>query len=190
MAQGKTAGIAIASLVLGILGLTCLGPLGAIPAIICGHIGWSRIKKSGGMLQGEGLALAGLITGYVGLAIAIVLIPLYAAIAIPSFMRARTTSQANGCINNLRQIEAAKDQCALDKGLTNLSVVTWSDIDPESGGGYIRMWPTCPASDTTEASKAGAEADYDINPVGVNSACKHFNNATPAHRLPQYTEEE
>ncbi len=184
MAQGKTAGIAITSLVLGILGLTCLGPLGAIPAIICGHIGWSKIRKSEGMLQGEGLALAGLITGYVSLAIAIVLIPLYAAIAVPSFMRARTTSQANACINNLRQIEAAKDMYALEHGLTNLSVVTWSDIGPSNTSGFLKAWPLCPGSSTTDPNEAATEADYVINPVGVNAACKHFYNATPAHRLP------
>ena len=40
----------------------------AIPAVICGHVALGRIKRSGGTLAGEGLAQAGLITGYVTLA--------------------------------------------------------------------------------------------------------------------------
>ena len=51
--------------------------------------------------------------------IVVAIIGLLAAIEIPSFMRARTTSQQNACINNLRRIEAAKDQFALENGLTN-----------------------------------------------------------------------
>ncbi|MEI6563261.1 MAG: prepilin-type N-terminal cleavage/methylation domain-containing protein [bacterium] len=45
--------------------------------------------------------------------IVVAIIGLLAAIAIPSFMKARTQSQTNACINNLRQIEAGKEQWAL-----------------------------------------------------------------------------
>lgn len=45
--------------------------------------------------------------------IVVAIIGLLAAIAIPSFMKARTTSQANACINNLRMLEAGKEQWAL-----------------------------------------------------------------------------
>ena len=47
--------------------------------------------------------------------IVVAIIGLLASIAIPSFMKARTQSQQNACINNLRQIEAAKEQWALEK---------------------------------------------------------------------------
>jgi prepilin-type N-terminal cleavage/methylation domain-containing protein len=50
--------------------------------------------------------------------IVVAIIGLLAAIAIPSFVNARTKSQTNACINNLRQISGAKDQYALDKGGT------------------------------------------------------------------------
>ena len=46
--------------------------------------------------------------------IVVAIIGLLAAIAIPSFMKARTTSQKNACINNLRQIESGKEQWALE----------------------------------------------------------------------------
>src|SRR6185437_7654167 len=48
--------------------------------------------------------------------IVVAIIGLLAAIAIPNFLKARSTSQQNTCINNLRQIDSAKQQWALEKG--------------------------------------------------------------------------
>ena len=62
-APPKTPGLAIASLVLGILGFFLL-LLASIPAIITGHIALSRISKSKGTLSGTGIAIAGLVLGY------------------------------------------------------------------------------------------------------------------------------
>jgi hypothetical protein len=63
----KNSSLAIWSLVLGILSPFCCGFISAIPAIILGHIGRSEIRKSNGRLTGSGMALAGLILGYVGI---------------------------------------------------------------------------------------------------------------------------
>src|ERR1700689_596398 len=49
--------------------------------------------------------------------IVVAIIGLLAAIAIPNFVKARATSQANACINNLRQLDAAVNQYAIEKGL-------------------------------------------------------------------------
>jgi len=107
--------------------------------------------------------------------IVVAIIGLLAAIAIPSFMRARLTSQQNACINNLRQIEAAKDQCALETGLTNGATITWAAIGPTNtaAGGYMKAWPNCPASTNSTAarSQAATDADYEISPVGSNAVC-------------------
>jgi hypothetical protein len=54
--------MAIASLVMAMLSIL-IGPFGFIPAIICGHISRSRIRKNA-TLAGSGLAKAGLIIGY------------------------------------------------------------------------------------------------------------------------------
>jgi len=62
----KTSGLAIASLVLSLV-----IPIGCIPAIVCGHIALRKIEKDA-MIQGRGLALAGLIIGYVVLGLFIV----------------------------------------------------------------------------------------------------------------------
>lgn len=72
----RTAPAAIWSLVLAILSFTCGWLFTAIPAVICGHIAWSKIRKSGGTLGGKGIATAGLILGYIALAIGIMGIPL------------------------------------------------------------------------------------------------------------------
>ena len=124
--------------------------------------------------------------------IVVAIIGLLAAIAIPSFMRARVTAQKNACINNLRQIEAGKDQYALEAGLTNGALPDWDNIGPGSApGGYIKAWPNCPASTNSAAtavkSKAATEEDYDINVIGSNATCNLVplteDNASLAHRL-------
>ena len=56
--------VAIVGLVLAILSFLCVPIVPVIPAIICGHVAWSKIRKSHGALQGKGIALAGLIVGY------------------------------------------------------------------------------------------------------------------------------
>ena len=111
--QPKTSALAIGSLVLGILGLMCFTIFAAIPGVICGHKALSKIQKSDGSLSGKGLAIAGLITGYLGIAWAVIFIPMLMAIAIPNFVKARNVAIENACINNLRQIEAAKSEYGL-----------------------------------------------------------------------------
>jgi len=66
--------MAIISLIGGITGWTILPFLGSLAAIIFGHIAKSEIKKSAGMLAGNGMATAGLIMGYLSIALGICLI--------------------------------------------------------------------------------------------------------------------
>ena len=86
--------------------------------------------------------------------IVVAIIGLLAAIAIPSFVNARTKSQQNACINNLRQVSGAKDQYALDKNGTAPTAL--SDLVPT----YITKTPTCPASGT-----------YTISALGTDPSC-------------------
>jgi hypothetical protein len=62
-------------MVCGIFGL-CSGVVG-IAAVICGHLALSQIKKSNGTIQGHGMAVAGLVMGYIGIAITVIVIVLY-----------------------------------------------------------------------------------------------------------------
>src|SRR5438094_9126879 len=72
----RTAPAAIWSLVLAILSFTCGWLVTAIPAVICGHIARSKIRKSRGALGGKGIATAGLILGYIALVLGVIGIPL------------------------------------------------------------------------------------------------------------------
>ncbi len=70
----KTSTMAIISLIAGITGWSILPFLGSIVAIITGHMAQSEIKKSGGMITGKGMAVAGLILGYLSIALGLCLI--------------------------------------------------------------------------------------------------------------------
>src|SRR5258708_23288199 len=63
------------------------------------------------------------------------IIGLLAAIAIPNFLKARSTSQMNACINNLRQIDSAKQQWALETGQKASATAAAADVQPYLGRG-------------------------------------------------------
>lgn len=74
-----TSGLAIASMITGILSLVsflvcAVGAVLAIPGIICGHMSLAEIRRSGGQVQGRGMAIAGLVTSYVTVAIGVVML--------------------------------------------------------------------------------------------------------------------
>jgi Domain of unknown function (DUF4190) len=75
----ETSGLAIASLISGFLFF--IFPAGVL-AVVFGHVARSQIRKSAGRLKGAGIALAGLILGYAGIALVVVIL-LIAAFAIP-----------------------------------------------------------------------------------------------------------
>jgi type IV pilus assembly protein PilA len=100
----ETSGKAIASLICGLFIFAF--PL-SILAIIFGHLSLSEIRKSGGRLQGRGLAIAGLVLGYGGLA-AIPLILILAAIAIPSLLNARIAANEASAVSSVRTLIAAE----------------------------------------------------------------------------------
>src|SRR2546430_12645696 len=66
-ATPRMAPLAIVSVVLGVLSFLCIPIIPVIPAIVCGHVAWSKINKSGGALQGKGIAIVGLIVGYLAI---------------------------------------------------------------------------------------------------------------------------
>ncbi|MBI2438378.1 MAG: hypothetical protein HYV36_06160 [Lentisphaerae bacterium] len=98
-----------------------------------------------------------------------------------------SNSNSMACIGNLRQIEAAKDQYALENGKSN--GWAWAS-DKEAfyelveNECYINGYPVCPASSSIHIiprSATQATASYKVNPIGVNVECKV---APRRHRLP------
>jgi prepilin-type N-terminal cleavage/methylation domain-containing protein len=107
--------------------------------------------------------------------IVVAIIGLLAAIAIPSFVHARAKSQATACINNLRQIEAAVQQVAIEKGLHVGDVVNY----PTDVSAYIKLntansIPGCPAGGT-----------YSLQQVGTipQAICSLSTTVDPPHVL-------
>ena len=74
--------------------------------------------------------------------IVVAIIGLLAAIAIPNFVKARTASQKNACIANLKQIDGAKATWALENKKTNTDSPGTTDLYGSSN--YIRDQPSCP----------------------------------------------
>jgi type IV pilus assembly protein PilA len=97
-----TSGLAVASMICGFLFFIL--PT-AIAAIIMGHISRSQIRHSGGKRTGAGMALAGLILGYIGVAVIPVLI--IAAIAIPNLLRAKIAANEASAVGSLRTLNQA-----------------------------------------------------------------------------------
>jgi prepilin-type N-terminal cleavage/methylation domain-containing protein len=109
--------------------------------------------------------------------IVVAIIGLLAAIAIPNFVRARTTSQANACINNLRQIDGAVQQWALENKAAPDASPTFGQIS-----GYLKSEVKCPSGGTSFADS------YTINGVTNKPTCQIGSSYTPiGHKLPDDT---
>lgn len=98
--------------------------------------------------------------------IVVVIIGLLAAITIPGFIKAREESQKNTCIENLRQIEKAKEQWALANNKNIGEPVEEAEVNKLIKGGA----PKCPAGGT-----------YTYRPVGTHPTCNHKSSQ---HKLP------
>jgi len=106
--------------------------------------------------------------------IVVAIIGLLAAIAIPNFVKARATSQANACINNLRQIDAAANQFALEQGKKSNDGITYpDDLTPYIKLNASNKIPPCPAGGTYACAK-----------VGTTPTCDLGSTVTPPHALP------
>ena len=114
--QKKTLGIAIASLVFGcFILIPILGLLFSLAAIILGIIALVKISKNKDSLKGNGLAIAGVILGGIGIVIVPVMVGILMAIAIPNFMRATVKVNASSAIADLNKIALASKKYYKDK---------------------------------------------------------------------------
>ena len=109
--------------------------------------------------------------------IVVAIIGLLAAIAIPNFIKARATSQANACINNLRQFDGGEQEWALENH--QASTVAPTSLANLVTLGYVRtpggLSPNCPAGGTYTA-----QATIASTPTWL---CSLGNTVTPPHVL-------
>ncbi len=104
-----TSGLAIASLICGILSFLTAG-LAGLPAVITGHMSLSAIKKSSGALKGRGMAIAGLIMGYLGFAL--IFVAILASLAVPAFTMVQQQGLQMKVVNNAKQMVIGMKQYA------------------------------------------------------------------------------
>lgn len=176
--QTETSGKAVGSLVCGLLFI--FFPF-AIVAIILGHISLSEIRKSAGRLTGQGLAIAGLVLGYGGI-VAIPLILIIAAIAIPNLLRAKIAANESSAVGQVRALVVAEISYAAahpEEGFT-CSLSTLRDGGMISGDvakgtryGYRYELSGCEPGPDGGTNKKFQIAAYplSINQTGVRSFC-------------------
>jgi hypothetical protein len=125
----KTSGMAITSLVLGILGLCGIT---ALAGLIFGIVSLVKINRSGGRLSGRGLAIAGIcVSGFMLLLSGFLLlfsVPMMAGMTLPAMAQAKQRAQAINCVNNLKQLGLAVKLYALDHNDRFPPAVTWCDM--------------------------------------------------------------
>jgi type IV pilus assembly protein PilA len=181
-AQQKTSGMAIASLVCGILNVF---PLSAI-AIVLGHVSLTQIKKSAGRMQGRGLAIAGLVLGYLGI-VAIPFILIIAAIAIPNLLRAKIAANEASAAHSVRMVATAERAYAAQHptegftcNLAGLNSAGLSDSDLLTGQkhGYVFTLQNCTVDSTgTPVTKFQVTAvPASLNATGAKAFCSDETN--------------
>jgi hypothetical protein len=135
----KTSGMAVTSLVLGILGMFTCG-LTALFGLILGIIAMVKVKNSGGKLSGSGIALAGIIVSVIFL----FMIPIFAAMLLPALASAHEKAREINCVNNEKQLALAIRIYSGDNKDKFPPAATWCDaIQPETGGN--KQLFRCPA---------------------------------------------
>lgn len=103
-------GLAVTSLVLGVVSLAGCSFITGIPAIITGHMASNRARRKPHEFGGSGLAIAGLVMGYVSLAF----IPILAGLLLPALAKAKAKAQQINCVNHMKQIGLAARLWAAD----------------------------------------------------------------------------
>lgn len=96
--------------------------------------------------------------------IVVLIIGILMAIAVPNFLKARTSSQTKTCIANLKQIEGAKEQWAMETGQPSTATPVQGDLFPS----YVKNWPACPTSGT-----------YTIGDMSTRPTCSVAGHVLP-----------
>jgi prepilin-type N-terminal cleavage/methylation domain-containing protein len=97
--------------------------------------------------------------------IVVAIIGLLSAIAIPNFVKARTTSQQNACINNLRQIDGAKQEWALEFKMPATATPAATDIAPYMGRATGGSVPICPLDSSSTFTTSYQMGDLQTAPT-------------------------
>src|SRR5688572_18947393 len=133
-----TSGMAIASLVCGIVG--CLG-ITAVIGVVLGIVSLIKINRSGGKLGGQPIAIAGICVSALMLFVGL---PMVAGLTLPAFAKAKGRAQTIQCVNNLKQLALAARMYASDHGDKFPNATNWCDLI-QSTAGSVKVFQ-CPAA--------------------------------------------
>ncbi|HEV2468746.1 MAG TPA: DUF4190 domain-containing protein [Candidatus Sulfotelmatobacter sp.] len=176
----ETSGKAIVSLISGLFFFVF--PL-AILAIIFGHLSLSEIRKSAGRVKGDGIAIAGLVLGYAGVAV-IPVVLIVAAIAIPNLLRARMAANEASAVSGIRILntaEVAYSESHPNDGFT-CSLSTLADAGLFSGplakgqkDGYAFELNGCTPEDGDSANRHYQVVAYPLreHQTGIRAFCSN-----------------
>lgn len=119
----RTSGLAVTSLVLGILGFLIVP---AVAGLVCGIVAWIQINRSAGALKGRGLAIAGTVLSGVMLAL-IPVIAILAAMLLPALASAKQKAQEIHSLNNVKQLNLALRLYSGDSGGVLPATTNWCE---------------------------------------------------------------
>lgn len=103
----------------------------------------------------------------------VLIIAILLVIAIPNFLRARETSRAKSCQANLRQIETAKEQWAMDTRTASNAKPEAKDLVTEYMKGSEDQFPECPSSGKYEANDMSTRPTCSVGSNGADSYDYH-----------------
>ncbi len=110
--------------------------------------------------------------------IVVALIGLLAAIAIPNTLHAHASSQQSACIDNIRRIDSAKQQWAMEYRISSSVTPAETDIGPYLNRGRSTIDMTCPADPGRgKKQKRSFDSSYHMNAVTNPPTCRIFPNS-------------
>jgi type II secretory pathway pseudopilin PulG len=182
-------GLAVASLVLGIISIPTLGVLGvgAITAIVLGSIALNRIKKEPAIHSGKGMAIAGIITGSVSLLL-IAVVGIMAAVTAPLLLKGHQTNRESAAIQTLRtihnsqaQFQATKQKFGTLKELSEAGLIdpNYANGSPVSGYIYTSTEVTEDRYCVQATRQSPSTASRDFNVI-EDGAIRYVKSKTPS----------
>jgi type II secretory pathway pseudopilin PulG len=185
-------GLAVASLILGIISIPTLGLLGvgAITAIVLGAVAISRIKKDPATYGGKGMAIGGIITSAVALLLIIPILGIMASLAVPQILRQLETDRESAAIRTLITIhnsqvmfQATKQKFGTLKELSEAGLIDLNYANGSPVSGYIYTFTIGEATEdkycvqATRQSGSSASRDFNIDQDGY---VRYVESKTPS----------